>query len=578
MSQVSSGAHADGQNQQFSILGVQGTLGTSDVQGTAPTLPIGVNPSTGAMFVQDLSGAGGTTNIQGSVSITGGTFNAGTVSGSSMELSGSVTAGTATLIASTDVSNYRWFSLQMYGVWVGTANLQFSNDNNSWVTTGGVAISSNTNGISTTISSNNIYHGPVYGRYVRLTSGAFTSGTMQALMELYTLSQTLHSQGATSAQSGAWNVTGTIANGSIAVTAGTVGGKAASGAANVANPVQIAGTDSGGTIYSPLINTAGAIGSIANIGTIKEAGTVTGVGTIPGIGVVTTVTNITNGTIQNSGTTTGIGVLSNLTAGSIAVTAGTVGGKAASGAASVANPVQIAGTDGGGTIYSPFITTGGIVKVVDTAGTIASGSVAVTAGTVIVTVGTIGGKAASGAASAANPVQIAGTDAGGTIYSPLIDTAGHLKNDMISGTLNLGTVTMTIGTLNAGTINTGTINAGTIRLDPIPVVNTISSVGTTGTTAIGTLIGTSTIGVGTGVYITRFHILAISGTPEVNLAFGSQKTNNQVIAHGLFPAGGGITQALNFPHAFGTTQSPLTYEIVSGAGTVSWAVDYFLHT
>jgi hypothetical protein len=42
-------AHNDG-NQQFSILGVQGNLGTADTQGTASTLPIGVDPN-GAMYV-----------------------------------------------------------------------------------------------------------------------------------------------------------------------------------------------------------------------------------------------------------------------------------------------------------------------------------------------------------------------------------------------------------------------------------------------------------------------------------------------------------------------------------------------
>jgi hypothetical protein len=35
-------SHVD-ENQQFSIIGVVGNLGTADVGGTAPTLPIGVN-------------------------------------------------------------------------------------------------------------------------------------------------------------------------------------------------------------------------------------------------------------------------------------------------------------------------------------------------------------------------------------------------------------------------------------------------------------------------------------------------------------------------------------------------------
>lgn len=66
-------------NQQFSITGVQGTLGTSDVGGTALPAPIGVNPATGAMYVEPTVFAGGTTNIQGSVIVTSGTIlNTGT--------------------------------------------------------------------------------------------------------------------------------------------------------------------------------------------------------------------------------------------------------------------------------------------------------------------------------------------------------------------------------------------------------------------------------------------------------------------------------------------------------------------
>ena len=58
------------------IMGVEGTLGTSDTGGTAKVLPIGVNPATGAAYVEDLSGAGGTTNVQ----IVGGTITSGTFS------------------------------------------------------------------------------------------------------------------------------------------------------------------------------------------------------------------------------------------------------------------------------------------------------------------------------------------------------------------------------------------------------------------------------------------------------------------------------------------------------------------
>ena len=54
-------------------------------------------------------------------------------------------------------------------------------------------------------------------------------------------------------------------------------------------------------------------------------------------------------------------------------------------------------------------------------------------------VGTIGGKAASGAAAVANPVLIAGTDAGGTVYAPLVSSAGAVSvTGASAGTFGVG--------------------------------------------------------------------------------------------------------------------------------------------
>lgn len=47
-------SHVDG-NQQFSIIGVIGTNGTADVAGTAKTLPIGVNPDNGGLYVSPIT-------------------------------------------------------------------------------------------------------------------------------------------------------------------------------------------------------------------------------------------------------------------------------------------------------------------------------------------------------------------------------------------------------------------------------------------------------------------------------------------------------------------------------------------
>ena len=51
-------AHIGGQDEK-SLMGVIGTLGTADVGGTAPILPVGVDPLTGALYVEVLSGGSG---------------------------------------------------------------------------------------------------------------------------------------------------------------------------------------------------------------------------------------------------------------------------------------------------------------------------------------------------------------------------------------------------------------------------------------------------------------------------------------------------------------------------------------
>jgi len=57
------GAHSDSVNQQFSIIGVLGNLGTADVSGTAPTLPIGVDEK-GAMYTTSTAQTDGSQKTQ----------------------------------------------------------------------------------------------------------------------------------------------------------------------------------------------------------------------------------------------------------------------------------------------------------------------------------------------------------------------------------------------------------------------------------------------------------------------------------------------------------------------------------
>src|SRR3990167_9219536 len=71
----------------FVITGVSGTAGTSDTTGTSEDVALGANPDTGALYVQDLSGASGTTTVQ----MVSGTLNVGTVTSTLTLNTGTIT-------------------------------------------------------------------------------------------------------------------------------------------------------------------------------------------------------------------------------------------------------------------------------------------------------------------------------------------------------------------------------------------------------------------------------------------------------------------------------------------------------
>lgn len=269
-------------------------------------------------------------------------------------------------------------------------------------------------------------------------------------------------------------------------------------------------------------------------------GTISTIGSLPNVTLANptgTTVQFNNGTINtgtlvlSSGTLTTIpnipgGTLNVLQGGSVAVTAGTIN----------------SGTISSGTINTgTFVYTGGTLNLIGTVNTI----------------GTLPNLP------------------GGTLTN-----SGTVTGVGVVTSLTNGSIVVTNGTMvqTTGTINAGTINTGTIQLNPLTAANTILNAGTVGTAAIGTLVSSAAVGAGTSLFVTGYEILAISGTPEVALSFGTTIIGNQVISHGLFSAGGGVTKAKTFATNYGTTNAPLTYQIVSGSGTVSWSVDYFLHT
>lgn len=335
---------------------------------------------------------------------------------------------------------------------------------------------------------------------------------------------------------------GTLWDGKVAVTAGTIGSlpnipggtlnNLASGTINSATVTGNVGISSG------TINVS-TISSLPNLpqGSINvTAGTIATLGTMGTLGLVNTVTTV-----------------SNITNGSIVVTAGTIAAHAITAATITAGTLTnlISGTINSATAVLNSGTINVATAVITTLPNLPQGSINVTAGT-IATLGTMGTLG-------------------------LLSTVTTVSN-ITNGTVRVSVGTVSAGTINTGTVNAGTINVGTFQINPLAAANLILHAGTSGTTGIGTLVTAAAIGAATALYPTGVRIVVISGTLEVALAFGSQVNGNQVIHHGLYPAGGGIAYSPIYPHGYGTTNSALTYQIISGAGTVSWDVDYFLHT
>ena len=58
------------------------------------------------------------------------------------------------------------------------------------------------------------------------------------------------------------------------------------------------------------------------------------------------------------------------------------------------------------------------------------------------------------------------------------------------------------------------------------------------------------------------------------VSFGTTLTGSQVIERGLFIAGGGIAASYPASTPGGTSNAPLTWNVVSGSGTVAFTVKY----
>lgn len=324
-------------------------------------------------------------------------------------------------------------------------------------------------------------------------------------------------------------------------------------------------------------------GTTTGIGTVSNIGSVTNIGTIPNIpggtlALVTTVTNLLNGTIQNSGTVTGIGSVSSL--GSLAMlNAGTISTLPNIPGGTI--NILAGGTLGiltNGTISSSGTSTG--VGTISNLGSVTNLGQIYNAGTL--QGGTIGSILGIGGTE---NINIAGFNSG--LYGaplPVFDEATSTTGNAVPAQASYMGVSVN-GTLNGLTAGQA-IMANSVpvaiasdqSLSPIPSINILST-GTAGTLGVGTLVAAP--GVGTAIYVCSYSVDGDSsalGTAEAILSFGTAVTGSGVLFRATLNTLNDPSQlAYAHPVNGGLTNTPLTYKIQSGAGSIAWNVTYFVH-
>lgn len=327
-----------------------------------------------------------------------------------------------------------------------------------------------------------------------------------------------------------------------------------------------------GTITKLEGGTLNLITRVGNIGTV-EVGTISAMPNIPGgtIGVVTSLTNLVAGTITKleGGT---LGILSQgsinvtagtITSGSIRVVAGTVGGAAATAVALSGNPIPTAGVDSGGTVYGFLVDTkgqqilgGGTVDTLTTVSNLTNGSVRITVGTITVLPNLPQGS-----------INVtAGTVNTGTINLLQAGTITRVENGSI---VVVGFVQSQLGTLNAGTVRTDARTTQNIVTYGTQVV---------GTAAIaGTIIGSSSVGAGTSIWINDFSIVNPYGSVLTTLGFGTAQQGTNILFRGVLGTQtvGGIEKAYPKMTNAGMTNQDLVLSL-GAAGTVDLTLSYII--
>lgn len=125
--------------------------------------------------------------------------------GVSLEITNSITAVNGDVIPSTDVSMYKWLSIQITGTFNATVSWQASNDNATWVSVTSLSpLSTIGPGVSTT--GTGIFTFPIQYRYFRARVTTYTSGTVTGISEFYTYASSYPFQYGSSTQNGTWSI------------------------------------------------------------------------------------------------------------------------------------------------------------------------------------------------------------------------------------------------------------------------------------------------------------------------------------------------------------------------------------
>lgn len=185
-----------------------GSVSVSNFPATQPVSgTVTANIGTTGSLALDTTLTGGTQKAQligatGNVAVIDSNGNQ-QIKGSFIELTGSSSTTGTNIIASTDVSAYKFVSVQTTGTWTGVVNIQFCNDGLTFA-------SANFNGgTSAQITANGLFYVPVLGRYMQIRATTVSSGTVNVIAELYTIAPVTVSNGALSvlaSQSGTWTV------------------------------------------------------------------------------------------------------------------------------------------------------------------------------------------------------------------------------------------------------------------------------------------------------------------------------------------------------------------------------------